>query len=160
MRMTLDPGIVALFGSETRAKVLGFLADVREPKTGYAVAGAIEVKPPKVYGELKRLAKGGILELVADPGGPARYRLGAGPLREFVVRRVRITTFGEWFSRPRRQARDRLLEEARSLRVVLPRSEADRASVPNPSEFQRPRGKALALRRIGSDPRRRVRGRP
>src|SRR3990172_2109650 len=160
MRLTLDPGMIALFGSETRAKGLGFLADARTPRTGYAVAAAIGVKPPKVYVELKRLAAGGILEVVAEPGGPARYRIGDGPLREFLVRRGRVTTFVDWFDGSRRQARDQLLEQARSLRVVLPRWKADPASVPNPSEFRRSRSKDLALRRFGSAPRRRIRGRP
>ena len=159
MRMTLDPGMVALFGSETRAKVLGFLSDVRDPKTGYAVARAIGVKPPKVYRELQRLAEGGVLEVAAEPGGPARYRLGDGPLREFVVRRVRITTFRDWFDGPRQETRKRLLDEARSLPVALPRSGADPSSVPNPSEFRRPRGKDLALHRIKSTPRRAARER-
>src|SRR6266511_133372 len=52
MPSILSPALRRLLGGETRAKVLGLLADATVPKTGYELAKAARANPSKVYGSL------------------------------------------------------------------------------------------------------------
>src|SRR2546428_13766898 len=100
MVFRVSRGVGQLFGSETRAKVLGFLADARTPKTGYQISKATDVRPPKVYRELRRLAETDFLEVVEEPGRK-RYRMVDEDLRRLLLRCARITSEDEWFSAER-----------------------------------------------------------
>src|SRR2546428_13471684 len=100
MAFRVSRGVEQLFGSETRAKVLGFLADARTPKTGYQISKATDIRPPKVYGELRRLAETDFLEVVEEPGRK-RYRMVDEDLRRLLLRCARITSEDEWFSAER-----------------------------------------------------------
>src|SRR3972149_9567131 len=104
MTFRVDPGIGTLFGSETRVKGLGFLADARAPKTGYQVAKATGLKPPKAYRELQRLAETEFVRVVEQPGRKC-FLLVNDDLRRLLLRYARITTEDEWFSPAR--VRDR-----------------------------------------------------
>jgi len=147
MAFQVNPGLGTLFGSETRAKVLGFLADAREPKTGYQVAKATGLKPPKAYRELKRLAETEFVRVVEKPGRKC-FLLVNDDLRRLVLRYARITTEDEWFSPDRVRERREALERAARIRLSLPASKPNPAAVPNRWEYERPPAKVRALRRI------------
>ncbi len=147
MAFRLSRGVEQLFGSETRAKVLGFLADARTPKTGYQTSKATGIRPPKVYRELRRLAETDFLEIVEEPGRK-RYRMVDEDLRRLLLRRARITSQDEWFSPERVRERRGALERASGIRVSLPESTPNRDAVLNPSEYERSPAKDRALRRF------------
>ena len=147
MTFQVNPKLAVLFGSETRSKVLGFLADAREPKTGYQVAKAIGIKPPKVYRELGRLAEKEFLSRVEE-GGRRLFVLVNDDLRKLVLKYSRITSEDEWFSAERLRDRRDALDRAARIHVRLPASKPNPEGVPNPWEYERPRVKDRALRRI------------
>ena len=147
MTFRLNPDIGTLFGSETRAKVLGFLADTRTPRTGYQVAKATGLKPPKAYRELRRLAETEFVRVVEEPGRRC-FLLVNDDLRRLVLRYVRITAEDEWFSPDRVRERREALERASQIRLRLPESKSNPDAVPNRWEYERPPAKARALRRI------------
>lgn len=147
MTIRVNPDIGTLFGSDTRAKVLGFLADARSPKTGYQVAKATGLKPPKAYGELQRLAETEFVRVVEEPGRKC-FLLVNDDLRRLVLRFARITTDDEWFSADRIRERRRALERAARIRLRLPESRSNPGAVPNRWEYERPRAKVRALRKI------------
>ena len=147
MAFRVSRGVGQLFGSETRAKVLGFLADARTPKTGYQISKATDVRPPKVYRELRRLAETDFLEVVEEPGRK-RYRMVDEDLRRLLLRCARITSEDEWFSAERVRERRGAFERARGIRLSLPESTPNRNAVLNPSEYERSPAKDRALRRF------------
>src|SRR2546428_13858471 len=119
MVFRVSRGVGQLFGSETRAKVLGFLADARTPKTGYQISKATDVRPPKVYRELRRLAETDFLEVVEEPGRK-RYRMGDEDLRRLLLRYARITSEAEWYSTERVRKRRGSVQRARGGPQCLP----------------------------------------
>ncbi len=66
MPSVLQPALRRLLGGETRAKVLGLLADATVPKTGYELAKAARANPSKVYGILRDLADAGLAQVLSD----------------------------------------------------------------------------------------------
>src|SRR6266571_1940289 len=57
MTLVLQPALRRLLGGETRARVLGLLADATVPRTGYELAKAARASPSKVYGSSATLRK-------------------------------------------------------------------------------------------------------
>lgn len=145
----IDSGLQAVFGSETRTKLLGALADSKEPQTGYFLSKKIRVNPSKVYRELRRLRDTGILGMRQNDSGYTKYFLADDDLRRFLLRRVRLTSTREWFSLERVQERREVYERLKKSKVELPVSVPDPESVPNREEFERVPEKDRALRRIG-----------
>src|SRR2546428_6616808 len=133
MAFRVSRGVEQLFGSETRAKVLGFLADARTSKTGYQISKATVIRPPKVYGELRRLAETDFLEVVEEPGRK-RYRMVDEDLRRLLLRCARITSEDEWFSAERVRERRGAFERARGIRLSLPESAPDPEGGRQPAE--------------------------
>src|SRR3990172_9173404 len=107
MSSDLHPALRRLLGGETRAKVLGLLADAMVPKTGYELAKATRASPSKVYAILRDLAEAGLLRTVSNRPGVRQYSLVDPDLRRFLLRHVRITTIEEWFSPVLGLARER-----------------------------------------------------
>ena len=56
MPAILQPALRRVLGGETRARVLGLLADAAVSKTGYELAKAARASPSKVYRILRDLA--------------------------------------------------------------------------------------------------------
>lgn len=158
MTFRVGRGVDQLFGSETRAKVLGFLADARTPKTGYQISKATGIRPTKVYGELRRLAETDFLEVVEEPRRKL-YRMVDEDLRKLLLRRARITSEDEWFSPERVRERREALERASRTPLSLPESTPNRDAVLNPSEYERSPAKDRALRRFAPGRTRRRRAR-
>lgn len=148
MSFRINPAVQQLFGSETRAKVLGILADSPEPKTGYELSKVLEISPPKVYNVLKTLERAGFLGVVVSGSGFKRYFLADDDLKQFLLKKVRIVLQEEWFSPERVRDRERVLGLAKRLTVNLPKSKGIPKSIPNPQEFVRPPEKDRALARV------------
>lgn len=148
MRSTLPPALRRLLGGETRARVLGLLADAAAPKTGYELAKAARANPSKVYGILRDLSEAGLVEAVLDRPGVRRYALTDPDLRRFLLRHVRITTLQEWFSPARVRQREAMLDRLRPERFEPRPSRTRRDRLPNYREFERPAEKDRALRRV------------
>ncbi|MFQ5908928.1 MAG: helix-turn-helix domain-containing protein [Thermoplasmata archaeon] len=137
-----------LFGSETRARLLGLLADSEQPLTGYAIAKRLRVPPSKAYRQLPGLLASGVLEVIQDERGVKRYVLVDGDLRRFLQKRVRVTTAEEWFSPGRARRKRKAYDRLRRREVPPPRTRPHRAAVSNPEEYERPPEKDRALRRL------------
>ncbi len=149
MTFRVGRGVGQLFGSKTRVKVLGFLAEARTPKTGYQISKATGVRPPKVYEQLRRLAETDFLEVVEERGRK-RYRMVDEDLRKLLLRRARITSEDEWFSPERVRERQGAFERASRIPLFLPESTPNRDAVLNPPEYERSPAKDRALRRIAA----------
>lgn len=144
----LQPALRRLLGGETRAKVLGLLADATIPKTGYELAKAARASPSKVYAILRDLMQAGLVQTVSDRPGVRRYSLADPDLRRFLLRNVRITTIQEWFSPARVRQREAMLDRLRPVRFEIRPPRVRREQLPNYQEFERPPEKDRALRRI------------
>lgn len=149
MSGSTDPA-VRLFGSEVRAKVLGVLAQSREPKTGYRVSKILDTYPSKVYEALRDLEGTPFVEVVGGARGK-RYLLADEDLRKLLLRAVRVASEDDWFA-----DRARRNEEGRRVLERLPPMEVPRVSgEPGPRaravlrEFARPRGKDRILSKMG-----------
>jgi DNA-binding PadR family transcriptional regulator len=141
---------VRLFGSEVRAKVLGVLAESREPKTGYEVSKILDTYPSKVYAALRDLEDTPFVEVVGGARGK-RYLLADEDLRKLLLRTVRIAAEDDWFA-----DRARRIEEGRMALERLPPMEVPRFSGEPGSraravlrEFARPREKDKILAKMG-----------
>ncbi len=137
-----------LFGSIVRARVLGYLAESREPRTGYEVAKVLGTVPVKVYNVLRSLEAAGFVRFVPGRGGSKRFLLADEDLRRFLLRRMRIATEEDWFSSDRLREREEALARARTLPVSLPSGRTRPKDVPNYREFLRTRGKDLVVQRV------------
>lgn len=152
MPFGLRPGLRRLLGGETRAKVLGLLADATVPKTGYELAKAARANPSKVYGILGDLREAGLVQTVSDRPGVRRYSLADADLRRFLLRNVRITTIEDWFSPGRVQQREASLNRLPPMRFEVQSSRVRREALPNYREFERPPEKDRAMRRAARRP--------
>jgi len=143
-----------VFGSRTRAKVLGYLAESSTPQTGYAISKSLEIGVSKVYGELKRLESCGILIGDLDVRGRKRFLLNDEDLRRFLVRNVRILPAEDWFAQSRIEERRRIYEEMKRVAVRLPAAATRVRNRPLASELRRSPAKDRALDRMRKSPNR------
>lgn len=150
MKFKIDPAIEQLFGSETRAKVLGVLANSLEPKTGYEISKTLDISAPKVYDVLKKLETSGFLNAVRDKSRFTRYVLADEDLRRLLLKRVRIAVEKDWFSPEMERDREKAFEVARKLVVRVPKAGGIPKSIPNRQEFIRRPEKDRALARIAA----------
>jgi len=150
MAFAIPPKVEAVFGSQTRAKVLGYLAELSVPQTGYAISKGLDIGASKVYEELKRLESCGVLRSDFDARGSKRFLLNDEDLRRFLARNLRILPAIGWFSPERIAERQEKFEETRRVTVNLPPVPTGEGTPPFAKEFRRPPAKDRALRRIRS----------
>jgi biotin operon repressor len=112
---------VNVFGSQARAKVLGYLANSDTPQTGYAISKSVEISFSKVFEELKRLESAGILVKTLDSRGRSQFALRDPELRSSLSKRIRIISAEEWFSPDKVARRRKALVDAKGISVSLPR---------------------------------------
>src|SRR5712691_284468 len=115
MAFAINPAIRQLFGSETRARVLGLLADSPGPKTGYELSKALGANASNVYAVLRRLESTGLLGVVTDRSDYKRYFVADEDLRRFLLKKARITREEDWFAPQAVEDRAKLLEFAKQL---------------------------------------------
>ena len=152
MMLEIDPGLVSLFGSQTRLLTMAVIANADEPLTGYRVAKIAGLPRIKVYPEIR---KGVAANLLARDG--AGYRMIDNDVRTLLRKRVRIRWDEEW-DRARKgwneQTRGRLAE----ILVSIPKDPGylrPKGWVRSPSalkaikEMERPTSKDALLRRRG-----------
>ena len=149
MTIGVDPGIVTLFGGETKVLTLAALSSASQPLTGYRVTKLTKAQPTKVYDEIRRLAKAGFLTERLTPGGRQGWIVSDPDLRSLFRRRVRLLWNEDW---------SKTLDEAPKLKrsgsdrvpkLDVTRYRPNRSSVPNPKEFVRPLSKDGALASAG-----------
>ncbi len=148
MEFKLDPTIRVLFGSETRAKILGFLANTTEPKSAYAIAKSINVTPSKAYEELRKLAPTDFIKMGYNPSGSKTYLLIDADLRRLMLRRVRLVSSADWFSSSRVRERLNALKQSEGLSLALPTARPNPRAIPNIREFVRPARKDRLLKQM------------
>lgn len=151
MSFEIAPAIQELFGGRTRAKVLGLLANSREPKTGYELSKTLDTNPSKVYGVLRGLEGTGFLGMVTDRSNYKRYFIADEDLKRFLLKRVRIALDADWLAPRAVEERDKLLQFAKQLKVDVPRAATEPKTLFNASEFVRPPEKDWALKQVGAD---------
>jgi hypothetical protein len=88
--LRVDPGLAALFGSEDRVRTLAALANAEAPLTAYRVASMVQMKPPNVYRELKRLLEVDEVKRATTPDGQSGWTLVDLNVRALLQRRQRI----------------------------------------------------------------------
>jgi hypothetical protein len=143
MSSRIDPRLVALCGSETRAKTVGVLAGAFRPLTGYRVGRTAGISLPKVYRELKRLEVAGLAR-----HSPQGWSLIDPDVAALFRRRYRVSWADDWFAEIRRRSRD----DAALLRKLrtLPPPAFPRAWTPRrPERFRRSPGKDQLLKELG-----------
>jgi sugar-specific transcriptional regulator TrmB len=150
MKFNIDPAVGHLFGSETRAKVLGVLANSLGSKTGYEISKTLDIGPSKVYDVLKKMETSGFLKAVRGRSRFKRYLLADEDLRRLLRKRVRIAVEKDWFSPEMEREREKAFELARKLVVRVPKANRIPKSIPNRREFTRPPEKDRALARIAA----------
>ncbi len=150
MGFEISPAVRQLFGGETRAKVLGLLANSEEPKTGYELSKALDANPSKVYGVLRGLEGTGFLGMISDRSNYRRYFIADEDLKRFLVKRVRIALAEDWLGPRAVQEREKLLPFAKRLRVEIPKATTKPEDLFNASEFIRPPEKDWALERVAA----------
>ena len=148
MAFQVPAKVEVLFGSQTRAKVLGYLAGSTIPQTGYAISKRLEVGVSKVYEELKRLESSGVLVASLDAKGSRTFLLNDRDLRNFLVRSIRILPAEDWFSPEQIAERRKVFEETRRLDVPVPRVPPRAEGRPFANEFRRPPAKDRAMKRL------------
>jgi|SRR5208282_875702 len=93
MEFSVDPRLVAVFGSETRVRTLAVLASANGPMTAYRVGKVGEVSMPKVYREIYRLSEVGLVGRRGDG-----WILLDDDVGGLLRRRVRISWSEDWFA--------------------------------------------------------------
>jgi len=150
MKFRIDPAVVQLFGSETRAKVLGVLASSVEPKTGYEIAKALDASAPKVYAVLKRLETSGFLKAVSKGSQFKGYFMVDDDLRSLLAKKVRISVEKDWFSPEMVREREKAFRLANKMVVKVPKAGRIPKEIPNRREFIRPPEKDRVVARIAA----------
>ena len=151
-----DPVLEAAFGSRTRLLTLAALANSDEPLTGYRLGVVAGLPRPKVYAELRRGIKSGLVERVS--GG---FRLADPDIRTLLRKRVRIRWDAEW-DRSRKNWNEETAELLRAgLAEVRARIQQNPGYLRPPGwkpppearswqmELDRPPQKDRVLRRVG-----------
>lgn len=92
MAVLADDALLAFCGSGTRVATLGILANSEKPLTGYRVAKLAGLQPIKVYRELAKASKSGLVQRTARG-----YRLADSDLRDLLRKRIRVSWFESWY---------------------------------------------------------------
>ena len=156
MSLPVDPDLAAIFGSEDRVRTLAALANAETPLTAYRVAMLMEMEPPNVYRELKRLRKALVVEVTKTPTGSAGWALNEPHLRSFLRSRLRVSWSEDLAATAR--AREKRAEAAmrRNALDPLDLSRFEPGRKPSTAELRRRQRKDRALARARAN--RSVRG--
>ncbi len=149
MSANVDPGIVSLFGGETRVLTLAALSNSTSPLTGYRVTKLTGVQPTKVYEEIRRLANSGIVTKQVTENGRTGWVVSDPYLRSFFRERVRLLSAEGWKRELEARVRQQKPIPLEVLNLDLSRYKANPSGVPNRKEFERPALKDQILAAAG-----------
>jgi hypothetical protein len=149
MMADVDPGMVSLFGGETRVRTLAALSSSSQPLTGYRVTRLTGVQPTKVYEELRRLAKTGVVAEQATLNGRMGWIVTDPDVRSLFRRRVRIFWEVDRQTELANRVRNRDSPEQALASFSLMGYRRSPNTVPNQSEFVRPAAKDISLASAG-----------
>jgi hypothetical protein len=113
MEIRADPILTSLFGSRNRLMTLAVLANSDEPLTGYRVAKVAHLPRQKVYPEIRRGIKAGLIRRSG-----AGYSLADPDVRALLRKRVRIRWDEEW-DRARSGRRWEVNDDLAQIRLAL-----------------------------------------
>jgi DNA-binding transcriptional ArsR family regulator len=150
MPTAVDAGLAALFGSEDRVRTLAALANSSSPLTAYRVAKIVEMRPPNVYRELKRLLKGEVVTRTTMKDGSTVWQLREADLRSFFRARMRVTWSDDLVSGARDRERRAAAVIRRSAEEPLDLSRFSPGRRLTAAEIQRRRRKDQVLARAGA----------
>jgi DNA-binding transcriptional ArsR family regulator len=143
MGANVDPQMVLLIGSETRAAVLTVLANANGPLSGYRIAATGRVAQPKVHLQLHRLQDAGFVD--KKKGG---WVLMNPSVRSLFNGRMPVQGWDDWAKEHHR----RELAGAELIKVLrdLPHARPPKGWIPrNPAQYIRPPMKDRMNRRLG-----------
>ena len=143
----IDPALVRLFGSRTRAAILGVLANSGRPLTAYRVAQVTGAQLSKVSLELRRLGLSRVIGRAPTSNVNPAWVMTDPSLRAMLRRRIRIFWLDDWNEEVGRLSRRS--QTIPRLRIDLSRYRAEPQSVPNRREFLRPELKDRILTETG-----------
>ncbi len=153
MKIEPDPGVVALFGSRTRVLTLAPIANSRTPLTAYRIARTAGLQRIKVYSELRRLSKVGIVCELRDDRGCSVWEICDPDLRRILIHRVRLTDVSVLRADRARLARStKQFMAAYRRNPIEPERLEDRSAVRNKRDFARSPQKDAILVRLGLKP--------
>jgi len=149
MAVDVDPGIVTLFGGETKVLTLAALSSASQPLTGYRVTKLTKAQPTKVYDEIRRLAKAGFISERQTSAGRRGWIVSDPDLRSLFRRRVRLLWNEDWSKTLDQKPKLRKSDLDRVLSLDVTQYRPNRSAIPNPEEFARPAAKDSALASAG-----------
>jgi len=154
MRGMADRGLVAFCGSETRVSTLGVLANAERPLTGYRISKLAGLQPIKVYRELERAIRAGLVGK-SESG----YRLLDRDVRTLLQKRVRVSWSEAWFADEGERAKRSRKVLENSVAWYDPRRYKSNSKVAKryATEIQRPPEKDKLSQRVGVGPSRKQR---
>jgi len=91
MALDVDPRLVAEFGSATRVLTLAALANAFEPVTAYRVAQLVQTRRTKVYAELSRLERSGVVRSEKRTDRSLVWRIDDADVAALLRKRARIS---------------------------------------------------------------------
>jgi hypothetical protein len=150
MELAVDGPLTSLFGSRTRLLTMAVLANADEPLSGYRVAKVANLPRQKVYPEIRRGIKAGLVQ-----SSPTGFSLSDPDVRALLRKRVRISWDEEWDrSRTGRSALvsaelGRLRSSLNGVRLYDP---DNRIPASARRELERDPAKNLILRKYGARP--------
>src|SRR5579859_1012860 len=153
MALDVDPRLVAEFGSATRVLTLAALANAFEPVTAYRVAQLVQTRRTKVYAELSRLERSGVVRSEKRTDRSLVWRIDDADVAALLRKRARIS-WGDDLRRERKawltrnpEAVDRILNAP--VGIDWKRFEWKGPPTPLVREMVRPKGKDRLLRKMG-----------
>jgi DNA-binding transcriptional ArsR family regulator len=143
--LPVAPQVAALLGSTNRVRTLAPLANAYRPMTAYRVAQLAGIPRTKVYEELRRLLKAGVVRERRNRRGSSTWTLLDADMALYLRKKIRISWSGDLAS----SAPRRLAKERRTAVGLLSNSWLDPSKyTPNPvvaaryaQEIERPEGK-------------------
>lgn len=153
MRPILDPALLALTGSETRALTLAPIANSSVPLSAYRIASIVQLARTKVYRELDKLARSGVVQKTTGSDGTALWSIRDTDIKQLFRRRARIGWSEDLSTEARAlEKRTKAVLAFAKANPIDPALLAKQSKPRNATEFDRSPEKDAVLERLGLAP--------